>query len=93
MTSKNFNVPLLNIDGEAVQENGKDALVKTAVINALLGVDDAGGEEKAKRYMLALDVKNDKEDYMTEDLALIKKLVGKFFPPMTVGQIYEIIEK
>jgi len=53
----NFDIVLNQLDGEPLQENGKEIMVKTVAINALILMRDEdmdmSGEEKLKRYQLA----------------------------------------
>lgn len=51
------------------------------------------GEEKARRYQLALRIMNeDIVDLTPEDLALIRKLCPKIFGPIVVGQIWTMLD-
>lgn len=77
------------IDGEAV-----DATVKMAIVNAVLSpVQKESGIDKVKKYELAKKVFNDSEVDLDEDeIKLIKERVGEVFPPVIVGQIYELLK-
>ena len=52
-----------------------------------------GGEEKVKRFHLALRLHDDDEpDLKPEDVVLAKKLIGKLFGPLVVGQSWIILD-
>jgi len=77
------------VDGEAV-----DATVKMAIVNAVLSpVQNEKGVDKVKKYELAKKVFNaDEVDLDEDEIKLIKDRVGEVFPPVIVGQIYELLK-
>jgi len=52
------------------------------------------GEEKAKRFMLATKIYNGDGlvDIDDEQIKLLKKLIGKDYPALTVGQAWQILD-
>lgn len=52
------------------------------------------GEEKAKRFMLATKIYNGDGlvDIGTKDIELLKDLIAKNYPPLTVGQAWNILD-
>jgi len=78
-----------NVDGQAV-----DATVKMAIVNAVLApVQNEKGVDKVKKYELAKKVYNsDEVDLDEKEIATIKERVGETFPPIVVGQIYELLK-
>lgn len=51
------------------------------------------GEDKVKRYDLALKITNeDVLDLPHDDLALIQKLVAKMYGPLFVGQVWAMLD-
>ena len=93
---KTFNMPVVNFAGDKVSVDGNDtATAKDVAINALLIPDnDLTAIEKFKQYQLAqkLYTSEGEGDFTTEELSLIKDTIGKFYPPLIVGLIYNIIE-
>ncbi len=94
-----IDTALRDFDGEAINDTkGKPATVRGACIEALLAVfqdeQNLSGEEKLKRFQLALKVKESQPvaDFTVEELSLMKKLVGKAYAPLIVGQTYTILE-
>lgn len=89
---------LKTMDGKNLKkEDDQDVLIKDVILNSLLAhfPDEQGltGEEKVKRYALALKVhKNAAPDLSIEDLSMVKKLVGKMYPALIVGQMWEVLE-
>ena len=89
---------LKTIDGQNLKrEDNLDVSVKDVILNSLLvsfsDEMNLSGEEKVKRYALAMKVhKNAKPDLSIDDLSLIKGLIGKMYSPLIVGQMWEILE-
>jgi len=93
------NVPLKTLDGQVMKDNdgeGKaiDATFKLAMINAILSpVQKENGVDKVKKYELAKRIfENDEVDLNEDEIKLIKDRVGETFPPIVVGQIYELLK-
>lgn len=93
-----FNIELKNMDGEVLRDGDKVLTLGAASINALMSTypdeKNVSGEDKLKRYDLSLRIKNSdiSSDYKSEEITLIKKLIGKAFTPLVVGQAYKILE-
>jgi hypothetical protein len=73
------------------------ATLKWAAVEALLasgGVDKLSGEEKGRRYELALKVQEAKEaiDLSVDDVSFIKKLCDDHFAPLIVGQTRRLLD-
>jgi len=90
---------LLDLEGKAIpSQPGKLATVRGVCIEALLATynDEAqlAGEEKLKRWELAVKIKNavDPVEITVEETSLIKLLVGKAYSPLVVGQVWKILE-
>jgi hypothetical protein len=88
---------LKDFDGKVIPSaSGKPATVKGVVIDALIATyqDEAnlGGEEKLKRWELASKINKGDFDLTAEDIVLAKKLVGKAYGPLVVGQVWNILE-
>ncbi len=53
------------------------------------------GEDKAKRYILAMKIheaKKDVDDLEAEDISLLKELIGNNYGPLVVGQAHMMLE-
>jgi len=98
----NVATKLLDMDGKEIPASAEpDAepvtLCKIAV-EALMGIykdePDLSGEEKVKRFKLAMKLRDgDEPDLEVEELALIKKLIGKAFPsPLVVARCFDILD-
>ena len=96
---RNFCQDLLDLEGEPLKDQqGAAVTLQNASVNALLGQtqdENPDGTEKAKRFVLAMKIHNVKEpvDVTAEEVALIKKLIGKIFTPLVVGRAYELLEQ
>lgn len=93
------NVPLTTLDGQVMKDNDGqgnaiDATVKSAIVNAILSpVQNEKGVDKVKKYELAKKVHaSDEVDLNEDEIKLIKDRVGETFPPIVVGQIYELLK-
>jgi len=87
------------LNGETMKSTDGSVTLRSICTEALLNVtpeEKLTGEEKAKRYKLANDIFNSKdEDFemQIEDVALLKRLVGELFTPIIVGQAFSFFEK
>ena len=95
----NLDIPLVNMDGQVMKDNDGqgnaiDATVKLAIVNAVLSpVQNENGVDKVKKYELAKKVyASDEVDLNEDEIKLIKDRVGEMFPPIVVGQIYELLK-
>ena len=66
-------------------------------VRALMAVaqDEAtlAGEEKFKRFSLAMRIKDGgKIDLSAEDTAMLKKLIGKLYAPLVVGRAFPLLD-
>ena len=75
---------------------GKPATLRFIAVKALSMVyqdeQSLSGEEKFKRYDLAMKIKADPVDLEVEEISLIKKLIGKAYGPVIVWQAWNILE-
>jgi len=83
---------------QEVEKGGerKPLILKDVVIHALTNLlpnEQISGEDKFKCYLLAKKIYSDGVVSITIDEAsLIKSRVDKFFGPLVLGQVYEILE-
>lgn len=90
---------LKDLEGMAIMAADEEpATLRGVIIGALMamykGEDDLPGEEKLKRWELALKIKNaeDPVDLKSEEIVLIKKLVGKAYGTIIVGNVWTALE-
>lgn len=103
----NFTVEMKNLNGHTLKERVSDpddpekvvvddVTLKLISVNALLAVEEGmSGKEKAKRYALAMLVHQsdgDGLDLGIDDVALVKRLIGKNYSPLVVGQAWQILD-
>jgi hypothetical protein len=93
----NFDKILKDFEGKPIPAaDGKSAVLRGIVIDALLATykdeQNLTGEEKLKRYLLAEKVHKKEDDLAIEEIASLKKLIGKAFAPLIVGQAWQILE-
>ena len=101
-----FNQELKTIEGDTLKRNKMldggtsvhvPATLKWAAIEALLSSlpeEKTSGEEKGRRYELALRIQEAAEplDLSIEDIACVKKLCDANFAPLIVGQTRRMLE-
>jgi len=101
----NLNQTITDTDGRIViLEEEIPFLLKDAIKRALVAnyADEApsdrslglSGEDKFKRWELATQISKAEEsiEIKAEDIVLIKRLIGKFFGPVIVGPVWNMLE-
>lgn len=88
---------ICDLDGKPIKAaDAKDFTVGMCACNALLtpdAKDETSGEDKVKRFRLAERVyEGGEQDLSVEDIALLKQLIGKIYPPLTVGRAFEVLD-
>ncbi len=93
-----FNKKFTNFNGDVLKDSQsqKELSLKDVCVEALMVVDqkeEIDGEEKVKRYNLALDIYNGKkENLSSEEIVLLKELIGRYFSTIVVGQALKMLE-
>lgn len=93
----NFNVPLKNIAGKTLKNEGKDITLKDVSINALLGNyqdEKIDGNEKLKRFMLAMKISEAKDELELEndDITLVRDLIAKGYSTLVTARAWQIVD-
>ena len=92
----NFTARLVNINGEVIKHGDNAQSVGSIAIEALTlndPQDKISGEEKMKRWKLACKIHgSDQGDITIDEAKIIKDLVGKYYGPIVVGQVWEALE-
>ena len=93
------NIKLVTLQGDVMKDSdGKgdviDATFKLAVVNAILApVQNESGTDKVRKYELAKKIyTSDEVDLNEDDIKTIKDAVGKNYPPLIVGQVYDLLK-
>lgn len=94
-----FGSPIKQLDGSVMRTDDKQVLtLDTVVENALLASypdeQTLSGEEKVKRFKLAVRIHDQRKDptLTADETALIKKLVAKAYNPLVVGQAWTLLD-
>lgn len=91
----NFDATIKDLDGKDFEPTPAETM-KHIVIGALMGNysdENVSGAEKFSRGQLAQKINTGGNlDLTIEELAKVKELVGKFGTPLSVFQIYNLIE-
>jgi len=95
----NLGKGLFTLDGEIIPDmKNEPATVRGVAIEALFatfkGEENLSGEEKMKRWELASKIKaeSDPVEMTVEEVALLKKLIGKAYGALIVGQAWKVLE-
>lgn len=101
-----FTAALLDMDGKPITEpeagpDGQPHIVEatlgrvvcTALTAAFADEQNLSGEDKVKRFALGMKVRGNAAATLTSDeITLLKKLVGKGFSPLIVGRCWELLD-
>lgn len=94
-----FASPIKTVNGEEMRKEDKNILTLNDVVqNALLASypdeQNLAGDEKVKRWSLAMKIDRQRKDptLTADEIALIKKLVGKAYGPLIVGQAWTMLD-
>jgi len=94
---KNLNVKVVDLDGVAVTEAGKELTVGDCAVKALLAQtkQDQSPEDKMQCYELAKKIKSVPIacDLKSEEITKIKEKIGAYFIPVVVGFCFTELEK
>lgn len=93
----NVDKVLTDLNGKNIEDDGAHLTLKTVAVNCLLSQhpDDSRstGEEKLKRYQLAKEIfKGGEVELTAEDASLVKRLVGRAYGPLVVGQVFPLLD-
>lgn len=92
-----FSVVLKNLVGDPLKEDGKDFTLAMASCTALMqpAMDEPNipADAKVRRFKLAtVIVHGGEQDLTIEEVAELKRLIGKIFGPLVVGRAFEILD-
>jgi hypothetical protein len=92
-----FDTIIRDLKGEPIKDSAGDFTLSMASCSALLSPypdeQDLDPKDKVRRYKLATKITDGGEvDLSVEEIADLKKLIGKAFPPLVVGRAYEILD-
>jgi hypothetical protein len=95
---RDFNTLLLSYDGQPTKnERGENITLATIAVNALnahFEDERAGFDEKLKRCELSRRLfPGGEQEISSEEITLIKTLVGRLYPPIIVGEVHRILEE
>ena len=93
----NFATEILDLDGTPIKDAGKNLTLRSAACGALTAPfpEDQNAEAtvKVSRYRLALKAsEGGTQDWPVEDVAEMKRLIGKAYGPLIVGRCFDAIE-
>ena len=88
---------LIGIDGVETlkSDKGRPLTIKDIIVNSVLTpLQDDDEKKKFEKYEIFKKVRDAKSEVelSIEQIALIKKSIGKIQPPLIMGQCFEILE-
>jgi hypothetical protein len=98
--SIDFMQPMIDLTGQPIPTSQTDKtpvtlgdVAATALLNSYPDERDITGDEKVKRFDLAVLAKGGKPvDLTAENVAKIKQLIAKSYGPLIVGRAYAILD-
>jgi hypothetical protein len=88
---------LKDVEGKPIISNGRAPLtLRDVCINSILSPIDGDDEvKKYAKYEIFKKLRNAKDEAIltVEEIAVIKKMIGRFQPPLILGQCFELLEK
>lgn len=94
-----FSLPVLDLTNKPiVQEGGNTLTMKDVAISALLTPHEAdrtmGGDEKARQFSMAvrLSAADGDLDLKAEEVAMLKRLIGRMYAPLVVDRAFEFLD-
>lgn len=87
----NFTQQLVDLKKESIGPLRDYATHALSV--AVDGDDRRGGADKVKLWALAVRIMDaDELDLPVEDVAMIKERIGRYYPPLVVGQAWAMLD-
>jgi len=87
-----------NLMGSDIMKDGMPLTLRKVCQNALVGTyqdeQSLSGEEKVRRWSLAMKIKKspDPVDLVSDEVVLVKKLIGKAYGPIICGPAWMLLE-
>jgi hypothetical protein len=95
----NFDAEILDLDGKPLVDGAPGKTMTLAsvscasLINMLREDESIPADDKVKMFRIAqLACKGGEQEIKTEDVALLKKRIGKMYGALIVGRAYDLIE-
>jgi hypothetical protein len=92
-----FSTVLKDFDGRPLKDGGEEVTLKSVTQMALMAQyrdeTELAATEKVRRFALAMKLQNGSAevDLPVEDVAEIKRLIGRAMGPLVVGRAYELL--
>jgi len=92
-----MNQQLIGVDKKPIVKPGAPPLtLKDVCISSILSPIEGDDEKKKfEKYEIFKKIRNGKTEVelKAEEIVVIKKAIGKFQPPLILGQCWEMLEK
>lgn len=94
---ENLDEKFTRIDGTPMEKNGAPPItLRRVMVHAILDPrEQCEPEEKVRRYNLAHEIQEAKiaVELSENDIQLIKNKVGQLYPPIVVGQAWNLLDQ
>lgn len=98
---RDFSVELVGLHdaklAELVDGEQRPMTLGVVSVNALMGQyqdeQHLMGDEKFRRFQLAVRITEGVQEVSAEEITLLKRLIGKAYTPMVVGPAYMALER
>lgn len=88
-----LTTPILALDGAAIPDVTVKKLCVEALLTPFADEPSLSGEDKVERFVLAHRLANVETIALrAEEIALIKRLVGKAYAPLAVGRVWAALD-
>ncbi|KTQ97767.1 hypothetical protein NS226_03760 [Aureimonas ureilytica] len=91
-----FTATIRDLEDKPLKREGGEGdltLADVCIMGMLTPADnDLSGAEKARRFGLALRIKQGEEDWTVEDLSTLKASIGAIFTPLVVGRSWALLD-
>lgn len=92
-----FGSKIKDLKGDEIKSGDVVLTLGVVCTTALLSAHEAdqavGGNEKVRRFKLAMAADQQQEvDMKAEDVALIKSLVARHYAPLVVGRAFDLLD-
>lgn len=91
----NVKTVLSDVDGSTLKEKGKAVTLKDVCIAAVLTPNQKDDQKtKMEKWDIYKKLRDSEEecDLQVEEIAVIKTSIGEIYPPLIMGQCFDLIE-
>lgn len=93
-----LDAKITDLEGRPTKDGEKDMTLSSVICSAMLvtvpGDQELSSDEKVRMFKLAQSaIKAGQQELSVEDVAFLKKRIGKLFGPLVVGRAFDLLEQ